>query len=231
MTDKVFWRDPYLAALDTAVADVRGDEVTLSATIFFAFSGGQESDSGSIAGLPVLEARAEGPEIVYRLPPRHGLVAGQAVRVEIDPQRRSRLMRLHFAAELVLELVSRRLPGARKVGAHIGAEKARIDFAWPENIAGVLAAVAAGVEALVTSDLPITSAFADAATQRRFWEVPGLARVPCGGTHPRRCGEVGAVTLKRRNVGRGIERIEVRLVDPASTAATATNGRGDVREA
>ena len=142
MTRKLFWQDPYLTELETTVATVDGERVTLSSTIFFAFSGGQESDAGVIAGVPVLEARKDGLEIAYVLPADHGLRPGDRVRLEIDWGRRYRLMRLHFAAELVLELVHRRLPGARKVGAHIAADKARIDFAWPENIAGLLPDIA-----------------------------------------------------------------------------------------
>ena len=216
MTRKLFWQDPYLTELETTVTTVDGERATLSSTIFFAFSGGQESDAGVIAGVPVLEARKDGLEIAYVLPADHGLGPGDRVRVEIDWGRRYRLMRLHFAAELVLELVHRRLPGARKVGAHIAADKARIDFAWPENIAGLLPGIAAEAGELVRADLPIVSAFADEAAERRYWEIAGFARVPCGGTHPRRTGEIGQVVLKRRNVGRGIERIEVRLaqLDP-----------------
>lgn len=36
-------------------------------------------------------------------------------------------MRLHFAAELILELVTRAL-SVEKIGAHIAEDKARIDF-------------------------------------------------------------------------------------------------------
>ena len=50
--------------------------MTVSATIFYAFSGGQESDAGTIAGLPVLEARKDGAEILYTLPEDHGLQRG-----------------------------------------------------------------------------------------------------------------------------------------------------------
>jgi Ser-tRNA(Ala) deacylase AlaX len=141
-------------------------------------------------------------------------------------ERRRRLIRLHFAAELVLELVRRRLSGARKVGAHVTADKARIDFAWPENVAGRLPGIAAGARRLVNADLPIVSGFDDEAVERRFWDVAGFARVPCGGTHPRRTGEVGPVVLKRRNVGRGIERIEVRLaqLDPPSSPRDGEEG-------
>ena len=64
-TDKIFWKDAYLTRLDTTVAAVAGDDIRLDATIFFAFSGGQESDAGTIGGCPVLAARKEGLDIVY----------------------------------------------------------------------------------------------------------------------------------------------------------------------
>lgn len=42
-------------------------------------------------------------------------------------------MRLHFAAELVLEIVTRNW-GFEKIGAHIAEEKSRIDFVSNQNI-------------------------------------------------------------------------------------------------
>ena len=209
MTHKVFWDDPYLSALDTTVDSVAGAEVTLRATVFYALSGGQESDAGTIGVRRVLEARCEGRAIVYRLASGHGLRPGDPVRVEIDWQRRYRLMRLHFAAELVLELACRELRSAEKIGAYIAPDKARIDFAWPENLAPRLPQLAAAAQAIVDADLPIVSAFSDLAGERRYWELAGFARVPCGGTHLRRTGEVGRISLRRRNVGRQKERIEV----------------------
>lgn len=211
MTEKVFWTDPYLTVLDTTVQAVDGDLITLASTIFFASSGGQESDEGTIGGLPVAEARVEGTEIVYVLPKGHGLKPGDPVRVEIDGKRREKLRRLHFAAELVLEIVYRAVPGIEKTGAHIAANKARIDFAYSENISGLFLPILTEVARLVAADLEIISAFEDEATEQRYWEVAGFARVPCGGTHPRRTSEVGAIVLTRKNPGRGVERIEIRL--------------------
>lgn len=208
---KQFWRDPYQTELETRVARVEGEAVWLEETIFFAFSGGQESDAGSIGGLPVLEAQLDGLDIRYCLPADHGLIPGQAVRVEIDGARRLSLMRLHFAAEVVLELTMRALPGVARIGAHIAQDKARIDFEWPEGIGPLIPQLQAQAQALLDADLPIVTAFADEATQRRYWEVEGFARVPCGGTHVRRTGEVGRIALKRRNPGRGKERIEITL--------------------
>ena len=214
MTEKVFWAEPYRTTLATHITTVDGADVTLAATIFYALSGGQESDAGSIGGHAVLRARKMGQEIIYTLHADHGLQAGDAVEVVIDPLRRYQLMRLHFAAELVLELVYARCPGVGKVGAHIAADKARIDFGWPENIAGLFPALLADAHALIDRDAAIESAFSDTALERRYWAVEGFARVPCGGTHLRRTREVGHISLRRRNVGKGKERIEIVLEQP-----------------
>jgi Ser-tRNA(Ala) deacylase AlaX len=216
LTRKLFWTDPYRTRLETRVASTAGPEVTLEETIFYALSGGQESDAGAIGGRPVLEARKSGTDILYRLPEDHGLKPGDAVTVEIDWARRYRLMRLHFAAEVVLELAYKNLSGIKKIGAHIAADKARIDFEWPEPIGKSLPLLGEELRRIVDSDQPIVSAFSDEAAQRRYWEVPGFARVACGGTHLKRTGEVGAVTLKRRNIGKGKERVEIALMDSSA---------------
>lgn len=211
MLRKIFWEDPYLTRLDTRVTTVAGDAVTLAETIFYAFSGGQESDAGAIGGHPVLDARKDGADIIYTLAPDHSLRAGEEVSVDIDWERRYRLMRLHFAAEIVLEIVYRDLGPIEKIGAHIAADKARIDFARAAPVTPELPRLLASATAVIEADLPITSAFSDQAAGRRYWQVPGFDPVPCGGTHLKRTGEVGPLTLKRRNIGKGKERIEILL--------------------
>lgn len=212
MTEKVFWAEPYRTHLDTRVLAASDEGVALEKTIFYALSGGQESDSGSIGGLPVIEARKRGKEILYILPQGHGLTEGESVTVEIDWERRYRLMRLHFAAEVVLELMTGKLPSLKKIGAHIAADKARIDFAWQESIKPLLPAFHAAAREIIAADQPIISDYSDRAAERRYWEVEGFARVACGGTHLRRTGEVGEIVLKRKNIGKGKERVEIFLV-------------------
>jgi Ser-tRNA(Ala) deacylase AlaX len=209
MTKKRFWEDPYLTTLDTLVESVHGNTITLRETIFYAFSGGQESDTGTIGGYPVIEARKSGLDIQYVLTEDHELKPLDGVRVEIDWDRRYRLMRLHFAAELILELVYRELGNVEKIGAHIAPDKARIDFHWSENISPLFPKLISQARLLVDQDMEIISAYSDERSQRRYWEVEGFARVPCGGTHLKRTGEVGNIILKRKNTGKGKERIEV----------------------
>jgi alanyl-tRNA synthetase len=210
-TRKLFWDDPYLTRAEATVSMVAGREVALASTIFFAESGGQESDQGNIGGFPVIEAHKRGTDIWYTLPEGHTLRAGQTVVVEIDWPRRYRLMRLHFAAELVLELVYGKQPGIAKIGAHISEDKARIDFAFPHSLSVILPDIAKAANAVVDADLAIVTGFDDVLTERRYWMIRDFSRVPCGGTHVRKTGEVGTISLKRRNIGKNKERVEIHV--------------------
>ncbi|MFJ2989235.1 alanyl-tRNA editing protein [Collimonas sp. NPDC087041] len=213
MTSKLFWQDPYRSTLATRVTAVDKQRIRLAETIFFAFSGGQESDAGTIGGQPVLAAEKDGLEIVYTLADGHGLQVGSEVEICIDWERRYRLMRLHFAAEMVLQMVYRLCPGIERIGAHISADKARVDFAHEGSIATLFPQIEQEAAALSQADLPIVTAFTDEAAQRRYWEVAGFARMACGGTHPRSTAEIGLLKLKRKNTGKGKERIEISLVE------------------
>ncbi len=211
MTEKIFWENPYLTELDTPVVSVDGSAVMLEQTILFAASGGQESDTGTIGGFSVLRAWKDDHDILYELPEDHTLCVGENVHISVSWERRYRLMRLHFAAELVLELTYRQVPGIEKIGAHISEEKARLDFAWGRNISDLFPSVRSQVAHLIEENHQIVSAYSDRERERRYWEIEGFAKVPCGGTHLRRTGEIGNITLKRNNIGKGKERIEILL--------------------
>lgn len=211
--ERAFWNTPYLSNLDAHVLSIEGRDVMISPTIFFAESGGQESDRGTINRIEVSQASVVGDRIIYRLAADPDFAVGDLVNVEIDWPRRYSLMRLHFAAEIVLELFYKKFPTLEKIGAHIGQSKARIDFALEGNISQYFPEIQQGVEQLVTADLPIESRFTDAERLRRCWYIEGFSQVPCGGTHLRRTGEVGRIRLKRNHIGAHKERVEIYLVD------------------
>ena len=210
---KIFWDNPYQQSLKTKVTSVEGNRILLDETIAFSFSGGQESDQATINGLTILDSEIEGKLIYYTLPEGHGLKAGDEVLLEIDWPRRYKLMRLHFAAELILELMTRKLD-LPKIGAHISDNKARIDFTYDRNISFIFEELLKDYNAIIVKDEPIQKGFTDEETQRRFWKIDGFAEVPCGGTHVKSTAEVGYVSLKRKNIGGGKERIEITLNEP-----------------
>jgi len=212
ITKKLFWEDPYLTETLAIVTSVDGDIITLNQTIVFAVSGGQQSDSGTIAGHEIIKAEKNDTEIQYTMPQNHGISVGEEVVVTIDWDKRYRLMKLHFAAELVLELVCQDYNQPEKIGANINTDKARVDFFWNGNISETFPALESKIKTLVDSDLPIVSDYIDIASERRYWEIERFAKVDCGGTHLRRTGEIGRLSLKRNNIGKGKERIEIYLM-------------------
>lgn len=210
---KLFWDNPYLTECNAVVTSIDGNRITIDQTIAYAFEGGQQSDIGTIGGYEILNSERQGPEIYYTLPVNHTLSAGDKAKVSIDWEKRYRIMRLHFAAELVLELVYQNYNHPEKIGANITYDKARVDFYWDGNISETFPFLEAELRKMIDADLDITSLFSDEEKERRYWEINNFAKVACGGTHIRKTGEIRTLRLKRNNPGKGKERIEIYLCD------------------
>ncbi|MDW6094449.1 alanyl-tRNA editing protein [Vibrio rhizosphaerae] len=208
MTKKIFWENPYQSELTSYVTNIDGQMIELSETIFYAESGGQESDHGTIGGIEVVHAEKAGKRIFYTLKSVPSFSVGDSVITQINWPRRYALMKLHFAAELVLECFYQQLT-IEKIGAHIAADKSRIDFYYDGNIGKLAEEIEKQVQAIIDADLAIESRFSDISQERRYWKIDGFSEVPCGGTHIRRTSEVGKIKLRRKNPGRGKERVEI----------------------
>jgi len=208
---KLFWENPYLTELEAKVTSVNNNIITLDQTIAFAFSGGQQSDSGTIGGFQIIEAKKEEKEIFYTIEHNHKLILNQNVMVIIDWEKRYRLMKLHFSAEIILELVYQNYNHLEKMGANITVDKARIDFLWDGKISEIFPELISKANSIINSNLDILSAFDDEVNERRYWYIEGFAKVSCGGTHLKKTGEIGSISLKRHNLGSGKERIDIYL--------------------
>lgn len=208
---KIFWDNPYLTELVCKVTRVDDNVITLDQTIIYSFSGGQQSDSGTIGGFEVIEAKTEGKEIFYTMDPNHNLIVDQDVLVTIEWDKRYKLMKLHFAAEIILELVYQNYNHPEKIGANITVDKARVDFFWDGSISVIFQELLYKANSIIGSGLDIISGFDDEENQKRYWSIEGFAKVPCGGTHIRKTGEIGQISLKRKTLGSGKERIEIFL--------------------
>ncbi len=178
---KVFWDDPYKITLVTKVKSVNNNKLLFAETIAYSFAGGQESDKAWVNDLPILDSVRKGNLIYYILPEDHGLTPGKEVTMTIDWPRRQRLMRLHFCAEIILELVTQKL-GLEKVGAHIAEHKARIDFKSDTTLAPILSELLQRFNTIIESNLSIHKDFSDIEQQRRFWKIEGTSTLrwnPC----------------------------------------------------
>jgi Ser-tRNA(Ala) deacylase AlaX len=234
---KLFWENPYCARAEVTVLHVDGSDVLFDQTIAFSFSGGQESDTASFRGIPIISSRFEGLDILYTFPENHGLQPGVKGMMEIDWNKRNRLMRYHMLCELVLTVTNKYFGkiedelkpeqidhvGIVKVMARMMDKGAYVDFDH-EDMRPHLPIIQEHVDRIICDDLPIEKGFMDEGKHERFWRIPGFALVPCGGTHVRSTRELGSVRLSRDRTSSKVtasgkaERIKIKLINDCPTS-------------
>ncbi|MBU0898257.1 MAG: alanyl-tRNA editing protein [Nanoarchaeota archaeon] len=218
-TAKLFYEDSYLKEAEAIVVKVDGEKVWLDKTIFFAFSGGQASDNGTINAQFIKDLQKEGNDIIHFIE-KPEFKKGDKVLLVLDWGRRYNLMRLHSAAHIVY-LVLRKIIGEKKlIGSNIHTDKARIDYNLEDSIGEHLPEAERKTNELIDAGLAIKT-WEDQEKKGKFWwqldidEKEGSQefgeKLPCGGTHPKNTKEIGHIRLKRKNLGAGKERVEITL--------------------
>jgi len=102
MTEKLFWQDAYLKEFNAKVLEIRGKEVVLDKTAFYARSGGQPGDTGEINGIKVVDTYYDSNgNIVHLLEREPNFKVNDIVHGKIDWERRHKIMRLHTAAHII----------------------------------------------------------------------------------------------------------------------------------
>lgn len=216
MTELLFRDDAYLGSCRARVVSAGRDGIVLDRTVFYARGGGQPGDTGRLetaAGSVTIEDAVYGPDGGIRHMPAEGSPLpgpGEEVEAVIDWDRRHAHMRMHTCLHLLGSVL--RFP---VTGGNVGAGRSRLDFDMPD--VPDRPEVEEAVNALVGRDLPVTSFWItweelDArpelvrtlsvspprgAGRIRLVEIPEVDLQPCGGTHVRRTGEVGKVTVSR----------------------------------
>jgi len=209
-TKRLFWEDPYQTQCDATVIRVEGSEVVLDQSVFYAFSGGQASDSGTINGQAVKEAKKAGEDIIYVMEEPPDFKEGDKVIIEIDWEKRYDLMKLHSASHILYFIVQEKTGLKKIIGSNVTVDKGRLDYEYPEVISPILPDVEVKANELFNQEAEISIYPDPQDPTKRWWE--GLSwKVPCGGTHVRSTKEIGNVRLKRKNIGKGKERIEIYL--------------------
>jgi len=214
-TKKLFWENPYQTECKAIVTAINGNKVKLNQTIFYAFSGGQASDEGIINNIKVIEAKKEGDkeniiDIEYTLEKEPDFKVGDEVEVIIDKERRRKLRNLHSAAHLLYYLVIEQLGLIKIVGSNINPDKARMDFLYDKPLNELIPTIESNVNNFIQENHPIIMKNDLEKPDLRWWMCKDW-KMPCGGTHVKSTNEIGKIKLKRVNIGKGKERIEIFL--------------------
>ena len=232
MTEELFREDAYLKICEATVTAVSDAGVELDRTVFYPTGGGQPGDVGALrmSGREVeivdtIKGDAPGQIIHVLADGAEPPAVGETVEAAIDWNIRHKHMRMHTALHLLCALVDGQITGAQ-----VGAQKSRIDFNIPES--PDKAALAENLAKLVAEDHPVThgwisdedldaqpdlvrsmSVAPPRGTGRvRTINVEGIDLQPCGGTHVKATGEIGAVVIgKIENKGKQNRRINIRF--------------------
>jgi alanyl-tRNA synthetase len=217
VTQRLFWDDPYLLEFDaTVVARRRHQErpaVVLDRTAFYAESGGQPWDTGTLGDARVVAVIEDGPDVLHVL---DRPLAGERVQGRVDAERRRDHMQQHHGQHL-LSRAFVEAARAETVAFHLGGSDTTIDLDRfvSEDVARA-AETRANDVVWAARPVHVTVLSADQARASgieppegvlsgiRIVEVEGFDRQPCGGTHPRTTAEVGVVlvtTLERYKGG------------------------------
>jgi alanyl-tRNA synthetase len=241
VTQRLYRDDPYLLDFDAVVvARRRHDDrptVVLDRTAFYAESGGQPWDTGTLGGARVVAVIEENGDILHVL---DAPIAEDRVHGQVDGPRRLDHMQQHHGQHLLSRALVE-VASARTLSFHLGAEEVTIDLdrhvsdedlhkaetrtneivwqARPVSVREVTrqeaeALLASGVGRLHGGPAPderahnrSARALDDAGERIRLIEAQGFDLQACSGTHPRSTAEVGVVLVLSHERYKGGSRI------------------------
>ncbi len=219
--------------------------VVLDRTLFYPTGGGQPADRGHLtaadgAASEVVDVTKSGPAVVHRLRPSARPATPWTVGAElegrIDWPRRHRHMRLHTGQHLLSARIFERT-GLKTRKANLSGVGATLDLngaldpAVVDRLLEDLADAVAHPRRVAVRHVPRAEWDRNPTAERsglvplpphvdpvRVIEVDGMDVCPCGGTHLRSTGELGAVRIAPLTPREGGDsRVSFTLVDPGPT--------------
>ena len=224
MTEQLYRTDAYLRDCTARVLAVneRGG-IVLDRTVFYAAAGGQPGDKGALeidggGACPIATTVYDADKVTIVHVAAEGSARpapGQSVRAVLDWDARTRLMRMHTCLHLLCALV--KFP---VTGGQVNPDDSRLDFDIEDASAVDKDKLTADLNALIAANHPVSDRWiSDAELEAN----PGLVRTmavkppmgsgkvrlvvigengsvdlqPCGGTHVKSTGEIGAVVVTK----------------------------------
>jgi len=209
MTTRLYDEDHYLSEFDARISEIDGLNVVLDQTAFYAQSGGQAGDRGTINGDVVVDTRIIDGVHVHVMSEEPSFSVGDDVHGVIDWDRRYRIMKIHSASHIMEHFFYKNFGALERLGSNVDDKKDRSDYKADERLdPEMLKKTEDEINAFLAEGHGITIEVDEDGT--RTWRC-GPVEDHCGGTHVRNTSEIGLINLKRKNPGRGKERVETSL--------------------
>ncbi|MYC95352.1 MAG: alanyl-tRNA editing protein [Caldilineaceae bacterium SB0661_bin_32] len=245
MDERLYYEDAYLTRFSAQVMERLTHEeqpaVRLSRSVFYPTSGGQPHDTGGLDGTAVVDVQVGADGAVLHLLTEPLPDGTESVRGKIDWTRRYDHMQQHSGQHLLSQTFYRLL-GLETVSVHFGDVLNTVDLDGPPLSAAQLTDIETAANGMVWQNRPIRAYWVNEEERakvplRRAPTVHGATRIveldkfdwsACGGTHVRRTGEIGLISLLRFEKHRG--RSRVHFVCGGRALADAAQRRGLLAE-
>jgi misacylated tRNA(Ala) deacylase len=240
MTENLSATDAYARACRARILEIDGSAVLVDRTVVYPGGGGQPADHAWLMTpdanrWSVTSVRRDGSNLWHELEhPEAGMPAvGDEVEIELDWERRHRLMRTHSALHVLCGVVWRD-HGALVTGGNMEPLVGRMDFEFETMSGDLVGEIEARVNDEIAADreirvamLPREEAFAIPDLIRtkinllppgietvRTIEIVGLDLQADGGTHVAHTAEIGHVRVTGyESKGRSNKRIRIAVED------------------
>ncbi len=210
MTIRLYDEDHYLKEFDAKVVSIDDNLVELDQTAFYAEGGGQHGDTGTLNGEKVVYTKYLGDERhVHIMDEAPSFKVGDIVHGVIDWERRYRIMRLHTASHMMEHFLWKHFGYMTRTGSNVDDKKDRADYVHDGRLdPDKLRQVEEDTNKFLKEDHQVTITVDENGI--RTWRC-GPVGMHCAGTHVKNTSEIGEIKLKRKNPGRGEERVETSL--------------------
>lgn len=222
MTEKLFYKDPYICEADCEIEKVleKGDkfEIVLKSTPFYPEGGGQPNDIGTIDDI-IVSYVYEDKDVIYHVVDRKP--EGKLVKCKVDYERRVDHIQQH-SGEHLLSAAFFKLFKVANAGFHLGEDYVTVDMELKDATEEMIKSVEKEVNLYVFKNEPIKTYFlskdeAQKLPLRKEIKAEGNIRMvqmgentdysACCGTHANRTGEIGVVKIIKYEKYKGMTRV------------------------
>jgi alanyl-tRNA synthetase len=221
-TKKLYFDDPYQVEFNSKVVKTFSHNnqpaLILEQTCFYPESGGQPSDRGTINGIDVKSVFEEDGIIVHLL---SQLETTDEIHGMVDWETRFDHMQQHAGQHILSQSFYERIRG-ETVSFHMGTESSTVEIDVRKISGQALEEVEKLSNSIVFQNKEIKSYFVSEdqimnvplrglpkkSGRIRVVEVSGFDYTACGGTHPKRTGEIGIIKILKQERIRNNSRFE-----------------------
>ena len=209
------------------IVAIEGNQIVTNQTPFYAESGGQVGDTGTLNGLKVVDTQKKLAALhVHVIEGEHDLKIGDVAELMVDAERREKIKANHSATHLMHAVLRKHLgEHVTQKGSIVTPDYLRFDFSNNEAVtAEQLREIDLEVNAMIRANDEVGTALMtpeeaqEAGAMALFGEkygdevrvlTMGYSMELCGGTHVERTGDIGLFKItSESSIAAGIRRVE-----------------------